>query len=210
LSTWLFRYWFWLSIAGIIAGYFSEYKKFTIYITLLSITYLLFISISQTKLEWYAAPLYPFLAFLVAILLYRAAQVMQAWHRLVPLVFLAAIFAYPYLQTGRKVYNPTEYEWDKDLYPISYVLQDAYRGNTSLDNYVICYQDYNTQLLFYIRALNDKGQRISFRDPQKLRAGDKVIASEPQVKEYIETNYTVELVREYLNVRIYKIIGMNA
>ena len=210
LSTWLFKPWFWASIAGIIAGYFSEYKQFTIYITLLSVTYLLFISISQTKLEWYAVPLYPFLAFLVSILLCRVVKVLQRWHRLVPLVFLAAVFAYPYLEIGRKVYNPTEYEWDKDLYPISYILQDAYRGHSSLDKYVVCYQDYNTQLLFYIRALNDEGQRISFREPEKLKAGDMVIASEQQVKQYIETNYTVELVKEYYNVRIYKIIGMNA
>jgi 4-amino-4-deoxy-L-arabinose transferase-like glycosyltransferase len=210
LSTWLFTPWFWFSIAGIVAGYFSAYRKFTIYITLLTLSYLLFISLSQTKLEWYAVPLYPFLAFLVSILLCGVVEVVRKWHRLVPYVFLALVFAYPYLEIGRKVYNPTEYEWDKDLYPISYVLQSAYRGKTSLDNYIVCYQDYNTQLLFYIRALNDKGQRISFREPQKLKPGDMVIASEQQVKQYIETNYSAEVMKEYFNVRIYKIIGLNA
>lgn len=209
LKDWLFKPWIWLSIAGVFAGYFSKNKKFTVFITLLSATYLLFISLSQTKLEWYAVPLFPFLSFLVAMLLMRAIDFVKP-KPAIAFAFFALIFIYPYVQIGRKVYKPTEYEWDKDLYPISYILQDAYRGKTSLDNYVVCYQDYNTQLLFYIKGLNDQGQRISFADPGKLKQGNMVIASEPQVKQFIETNYSTELVKEFYNVRIYKIVGLNA
>ena len=151
----------------------------------------------------------PIVIFLVAILLVRAIEFAQP-KSIIALAFLGLIFIYPYVQIGRKVYNPTEYEWDKDLYPISYILQDAYRGKTSLDNYVICYNDYNTQLLFYTRGLNDKGQHISFAAGYELKVGNMVIASEPQVKQFIETNYSTELVKEFYNVRIYKIVGVNA
>lgn len=219
LKDWLFKPWIWLSAAGIFAGYFSKntlYKKFTIFTGLLTVTYLLFISISQTKLEWYAVPLYPFLAFLVAMILLKAIDIVQSLGKthtaknVIALALLAIVFIYPYIQIGRKVYEPTEYEWDKDLYPISYVLQDAYRGKTSLHNYIVCYEDYNTQLLFYIKGLNKQGQRIGFGDATRLKQGNLVIASEPKVKQYIETNYSTELVREYYNVRIYRIIGLNA
>jgi 4-amino-4-deoxy-L-arabinose transferase-like glycosyltransferase len=210
LKDWLFKPWIWLSIAGVFAGYFSKYRKFTVFITLLSASYLLFISVAKTKLEWYTVPLFPFLSFLAAMLLARVVLFLQAKNIVVALGLLVLVFAYPYLQIGRKVYNPTEYEWDKDLYPISYILQDAYRGNTSLHNYVVSYMDYNTQLLFYVRGLNDRGQRIRFAEPGKLKQGDMVIASEPQVKQFIETNYSTELVKEYYNVRIYRITGLNA
>ena len=210
LKDWLFKPWIWLSMAGVLAGYFSKYKKFTVYVTLLSATYLLFISVSQTKLEWYTVPLFPLLAFLAAMLLVRITAYLQTKHLAVAVAFLALVFIYPYLQIGRKVYNPTEYDWDKDLYPISYVLQDAYRGKTSVQDHLVCYADYNTQISFYVNGLNDQGQNIRFTPPNTLKPGNMVIASEPKVKQYIETNYATELVREYYNVRIYKIIGLNA
>ena len=75
---------------------------------------------------------------------------------------------------------------------------------------MVCYADYNTQLLFYVKGLNDKGHRIGFADPRNLKQGQMMIASEAQVKQFIETNYAVEVVKEYYNVRIYKIVGLNA
>lgn len=216
LKNWLFKPWIWLSIGGVFAGYFSKYKKFTVFVALLSATYLLFISLSQTKLEWYAVPLFPLLSFLAAMLLVRVVSYLQTLGKgeiaknVIALVFLALVFIYPYLQIGRKVYNPTEYEWDKDFYPISYILQDAYRGKISLKDHVVCYWSYNTQLLVYVKALNDRGQHIRFEEPTKLKPGDMVIACESDVKYLIEGIYATELVKEYNTVRIYKILGLKA
>lgn len=47
-------------------------------------------------------------------------------------------------------------------------------------------------------------------EPGKLKQGDKVIASEPQVKQFIETKYSIELIKEYYNLPIYRITGLNA
>jgi 4-amino-4-deoxy-L-arabinose transferase-like glycosyltransferase len=208
LKDWLFKPWIWLSIAGVFAGYFSKYRKFTFFITLLSATYLLFISLSQTKLEWYTVPLFPFLSFLAAMLLVRITAYLQAKHVAVAVAFLALVFIYPYLQIGRKVYNPTEYEWDKEIYPVSYFLQDALRENVPLNNHVLCYWSYKPLVLPYLKALEDKGQHVRFGEVMELKAGDMVIAGEPDVKYLIEGIYDTQLVKEYNEVRIYKILGI--
>jgi hypothetical protein len=219
LKDWLFKPWWWVSLPGILAGYFSRdllQRRLTIYASLLSLVYLLLISLSQTRLEWYAVPLYPFLCFLVAMLLYRVLTFLQGLDNrsisraIIGFIFLALVFVVPYIKIGRKVYNPTEYEWDQELYPISYVLQDAYRGKRPLNNYKVCYRGYRTHLLFYIKALNQQGRPVNFSDPASLRPGDNVIACERDVKQQIEARYSYQLEKEFYNVRFYKILGVKS
>ena len=219
LKNWLYKTWWWLSVAGIVVGIFAgifRMRRLTIFVALLSLTYLLFISVSQTKLEWYAVPLYPLLCWLPAMLFYRLVLYLRGpdihpTARLaLPLLMLVLVFMFPYVNIVRKVYYGREYTWDEELYPISYVLQSAHRGHASLSGHVVCYQGYNTQLLFYIRALNRQGQQIDFAEASGLRTGTLAIASEPEIKRYIETHYTYEVAREYYNTRIYKILAVKS
>jgi len=215
LYYFLFPLWFWFVPAGVLLGLLSDWKdkRFVFFISLAAIIYTLFISLSETKLEWYTVPLFPLLSFLVAVFFVRISVMIHARisNNAVRFTALAIVylpvFAYGYFGIIHKVYNPVEYEWDKDLYPISYVLQEARYGKRSVDGYVICYEGYSTQLLCYVRALNEMGQKIDFRRQDSLIAEQRVLASEPNVKKAIEENYQVEIEGEYGNVRFYRIVG---
>jgi 4-amino-4-deoxy-L-arabinose transferase-like glycosyltransferase len=207
--------WFWVVPCAIVAGLsFLRGHAYTliVYCTLLSLSYLLLISLSQTKLWWYTVPLFPLFGLLIGGVLYFLLEKLK--ERINPGVIkktatpaiLILVFIFPYIQIGRKVNNPLEYKWDKGLYSISYLLQEAVRGKISLDNHFIAYKDYNTHLLFYVRSLNDRSQKIDFKDPETLNAGDLVIASEPNVKDFIQQKFRYEIVRHYDEARIFRIV----
>lgn len=64
-----FSFWY-LIPCGLIVGMLSKDKqvsRFTVFLTLLVITFFLIISTAATKISWYSAPLFPFLALLVAL-----------------------------------------------------------------------------------------------------------------------------------------------
>ena len=155
----------------------------------------------------------PLLSLLAAIALRAAARLVQSKaqssraHALLPYLLLAVVFAYPYQHIFRKTFRPTEAEWDKEVYPISYILQKADRGHYSLSDHYVCHEYYSDQVLFYIRTLNEKGQKISYIAYKQIAPGDTIIADEPQVKLKIEENFEVEVLYSYYNARIYNILA---
>ena len=211
-----FTYWLLFAIAGVVSGFKSKnslVRAFTPYGLLLIVFYLLVISTAETRLPWYAAPLFPLLSVFAAIGLYAAIKLVQSRFktfsrpRLLPYIFLAVVFIYPYQHIFRKTFRPTEEEWDKELYPISYILQKADRAQYSLDNYYVCHEYYSDQILFYIRTLNEKGQKISYRSVEQIAPGDTIIADEHPVRQRIEEKFDFEVLYAYYNVRIYKILS---
>ena len=186
---------------GIAIGLFSKeemIRKFTVYNTLLVFSYLLIISFSQTKLEWYEIPLFPFLAFINAIALYVVFDYLRSstgittyfTFNIIPFVFLFVIFVSPYEKIINKVYLPKEYEWDKNFYEISIYLKESLKSKHSVQNHFLCYDGNNTHILYYVNLLNDKNQNINFIDWKNLKNKDLIIASQANVQEEIEKNYS--------------------
>jgi 4-amino-4-deoxy-L-arabinose transferase-like glycosyltransferase len=214
LRYFLFDIWFWFVPGGIILGLSSNLqdRKFVSFTTLLILTYGIIISFSKTKLEWYVVPMFPLLALLVMMFFWRTTDFILARIKInsfritcCALLYLP-VFVYAYYTIGRKVYNPSEYEWDRDLYPISRVLKEARYGNGCVDGYVICYEGYSTQIDCYVRALNDAGHAVRFETVDRLRPNQKVIASEPDVIKTIEDNYDVVVDRTYYNVKFFRVV----
>lgn len=210
--------WYWLVPCGIATGFFykeEKIRKITLYSTLLAVSYWLVISFSKTKLEWYEVPLFPFLALIVAITIYsvfiflRYSPHITGFFRfnIIPYVFLFIVFLFPYEKIIDKVYIPKEYDWERDFYQISYYLRDAVKLKHSVQNHYLCYEDYYAHLLFYVNILNDNNQCVSFKDWHDLQAGDMIIASQSDVQENIEENYSFEITDSFQNVKKYKIHG---
>lgn len=210
--------WYWLIPCGIAIGLCSKeekIRKITLYNSLLLLFYLIIISIAQTKLEWYAVPLFPFLASINAIALYvvfdyfRKSTGIATYFKfnIIPFVFLFAVFVSPYEKIINKVYFPKEYDWDKNFYEISVYLKDALKSKHSVQNHFLCYAGNNTQLLFYVNLLNDKKQNVNFIDWKNLKDGDLIIASQTNVQEDIEKNYSFELTENFQGIKKYKIHG---
>ena len=210
--------WFVLVPCGILTGFFIKDKKInrlTLFSFLMVITFLLVISFSQTKLNWYDVPLYPFLAILIAVFIYIVFRLLQnlGWANrtftvnIVPFIFLILIGFTPYQRIFDMTQSPKKYDNNKDFYGLSYYLKDAVAGKHDLSNQYLLYNGYSAPYLFYLNILNDKGVKISFKAWKKLEDEDVVIASQDDVKLYVEENYLYEVIHAEENVVTYKING---
>ncbi len=210
------KHWYYVVPFGILAGLLQKdrrIKELTIFSTMMIVVHLLVISISKTKFSWYNAPEFPFIALILGIGIYTIFRALQNSSNTIgllklnvaQLILLLFVFAYPYQFIYNKTHKPKEWNKEKKFYEIGYFLQDALRGKEDVDGYYVMYDGYNTQNLFYLKALQTKGVAIDFKDWKALDPGDKVIAHQPQVKEYIEEHYSFRLTEKDNNIFKYKI-----
>lgn len=210
-----FSQWYWLVPLGIILGLLNrndKVKKLTIFSGICSGIYFLIISGSSTKVQWYDIPLFPFLSILAAVsihtiftLLSNLTEVNKILARnIFPYLFLFIIFLHPYSKIIETVYFPKSICEDQHI-GICYYLQDKMRSESPPEKLGICYFSYNTHILFYMQILNTKGWTLQFEDFRLLKKGDKVLASQPDVRLCIERIYFYDVrdtefpyVKEYL------------
>lgn len=213
LSTWYF-----LVPIGLLIGLFCKdirIKRLTQFSGIMVFTFLLVISLSKTKLEWYDVPLYPFLAVLVAISIYQLFLFLknrewltQKLHvNFIPYILLILVFIGPYHKIFKKTFNPKEYPWHVEFYEISYYLKNAVKGEHNLQGKHLLYDGYNAHNQFYINLLNDKGVNFSTKSWTDLREDDIVITHQSKIKQHIDEHYNHEQVSQTGNVITYKIYG---
>jgi len=192
------------------------FRKLTYFSALISLSYWLIISISKTKLEWYEIPLFPFLAMLIAMGIFGIFYYLLIEPKLktiflfpvMSFLFLFSLSYVPYTKMLDKVYLPKEYPWDDEFYQLSYYLKHALSKLEETRAYNICYDGYHAHILFYLNQLNDLGQNIGFKDWVFLEKGDLIIASQSNVKQYIEQYYIYELISEHKTIKKYRIIDL--
>jgi 4-amino-4-deoxy-L-arabinose transferase-like glycosyltransferase len=212
MSGYLFPFWIWFLPVAIIAGFLSKdqrVKQVTAFNFIVTSTYFILITVSKTKLYWYAVPLYPLLSLHIAVLLYQLYTFLKrinffSRYPFVAVALVSVVFIYPYQKIGRKVYHPQEYSWD-NMYPISGLLQDAFHKRIPMNNCVISYKDYDQHFKVYTDALRNRGQVINYKQPENLSPGDTVIASEKAVYQVIESKYNVAILKNDGNIKIYLI-----
>ncbi|WP_159038469.1 ArnT family glycosyltransferase [Brumimicrobium mesophilum] len=211
-------YWHLLIPCGVIFGFLVKDKKInrlTLFSTLMVVTFFLIISTAQTKIEWYSVPMYPFSAILIAVFIYYIFNVLKnttvfnetLWYNITPFIFLFLLGVTPYQQVFEKTYLPKEHRFEVEFYELGHYLQDAARGRIDINNTFVLYDGYNAHNLFYIKILNDKGIKTEFKDWKNLDSGDKVIAQQKHLKEYLIKHYKYEIIFQKGNVVTYKIYG---
>jgi 4-amino-4-deoxy-L-arabinose transferase-like glycosyltransferase len=198
----------------------SRIKQITLFSTILALSYLLIISISQTKSEWYDLPMYPFLSILIAVTIFHFYDFLKNfdWQnynllgKIVPIIFIFIIILVPYQKILGKTYNPQVYPWEKDFYEIGYYLKDAIKGKQAVDGYFLLDDSpwgYNPHIKFYVVILQDKRVNISFKDWKNLNNGDRVITHQKNIKDYIIMNYTHDVINQTGNITKFNIYGRN-
>ncbi|WP_317899860.1 ArnT family glycosyltransferase [Aurantibacillus circumpalustris] len=203
---------------GMLIGLFSKdnrIKKITLFLTLLVITYFIIISIGKTKLEWYDAPLYPFLSILIAFFIHYIFDALKTNPFLnqnfkgnpVPYILLFLLFIGTFERAWSKTYLPEEAPWDAEIYEIGYYLKNAIKGKYDLENKHLAYDGYKAQNTFYLRVLNDKGVNTHEKEYTGLVKNDMVIACQEHVKNYIRNNYLYTEKHEQGPVFTYTIYG---
>ncbi len=207
----------WLVPIGLLLGATHrdpKIKRVTLYAALISGTYLCLISAAKTKLEWYDAPLYPFLSILAAAAIHWVFMALRnikltflspTQKKILAFVFLIAVFYSPYSCTVRRISHPADPDSEEPLMSVSYYLKDALEQSKPLPKTVICYDGYNAHLQFYIAKIKDRGEQIVTKDWQKLSAGDVVIAAQTDIKTYITAHYKVAAQAYPHQVSVYRI-----
>jgi len=218
LTDYHYANWYWLLPCGMAVGFFikdEKIRRITLFATLIAVSYWLIISCSETKIEWYEMPLFPFFALIVAVIIYTVFTFLKNMPEITnllsfntaPYIFLFIVFLSPYEKIIDKVYMPKEYDWDKEFYQVSYFLKDAVKSKRSVKDHYLCYDGYRAHLLFYVNILNEKNQNVGFKDWHNLQSGDRIIASQSNVQADIESKYSYELIGVVNNIKEYKIAG---
>lgn len=216
LSKHHYAAWFWLLPAGFLAGVFSKkssIRKITWFSFIIIVSYGLIISFSKTKLEWYEAPMFPFMAIPIAVLMYQIFILLKKTdlvselyvRNVLPYLFLFLLFYHPYRSTMDKVYFPKENEFDKDNYTVSYFLKDALKGKYDIADHIIFYKGYHAHLLFYKHLLTSRGINVALEESPEFKSGDRVIISQAETGRYIIKHFKYEPLMTDRNLKVIRI-----
>jgi 4-amino-4-deoxy-L-arabinose transferase-like glycosyltransferase len=192
-------WWIFLLPSAYIALQKKPFDKLTISGFLLALPFLLVISFSKTKLEWYDLPALPFLAISASLIL---KEIIDSITRINPAIptyaLLVLLFTLPVQQVWNQNYRPrASLGSEKEYYfSISSTLKSALRGHFNIDGFVIVHDESYQQFIFYEKALEQKGVHISKQSLEELQPGDKVLASMGHIKEELLRRFTT---REILN-----------
>ncbi|MCL2245546.1 MAG: glycosyltransferase family 39 protein [Lentimicrobiaceae bacterium] len=210
-----FNIWLLLIPFGIFTGLLNKdqrIKNLTLFTTITAVTFFLVISSAQTKLPWYALPLYPFISILAGVFIYYIFSFIKENRKLagyfkyniVPYVFVCVVFFAPYVLIFNKTYKPKEDV--EDFYRTSYYLRDLLNGKRQGDNFTILYDEYSAPVLFYVNLLNENGKNITLRNSTFVKIGETVLTIQNQMKEFVEKNYDFNIVEQYENIVVYEIL----
>lgn len=195
-----FGYWFLLPFS--LALYFGKlgkqkYNALISYLLLLIVFYLLVISSAQTKLIWYDVPLYPLMAILTAVIIVEAISNLNFYKAkstisdlIAMSIIVIGLFYATYSKIIDKTYLPKELFYEIEHYRLSHYLKSAISKNLEIPEADICYNGYHVFIEFYTNLIQENNKPISFVDWNHLKSGDRVIASQNNIIEFITTNYT--------------------
>jgi len=200
LSKERFSSWFIPLIAGAFLNIYNphEQQKKIIFSSVgLIVVYLLIVSISTTKLEWYDMPLYPYMALVASYsiyLLYKKTQIsLQKNTVLVSSSFLLLLFIFPYYlmfskSQSNRIPDGQRFHEGKEMYLFSRI-----KSGENLDRLHVYHDDYGGSLLFYKYKLRENGQDIETTNQIDFQVDDKVLLNSSHVRK-IETKYNFSVI----------------
>ena len=215
LFDYRFIIWVFFIPAGIIFGKKNKdtrIKNLTIFAFIMALIYLLVISSAQTKLWWYAVPMYPFLSLLVGIFIYHIFLILKEKkffkYKILHYIFLIIIFITPYSLVIGKIYQQRQITWKKDYNGVNYYLRDILQNKIENDNFTILYEGDFTHGKFYLTPLQKQGKNILLKNMNKdIEIGEVVLFSQDKVKEFLEEKYEIKILETFQIIGLYEIVS---
>jgi hypothetical protein len=179
--------------------------------------YFLIISFGMTKLKWYDAPLYPFLAIingcaLWIIFQYIVDKVKFPFRKefLFP-AFAFIIFFYPYKQNAKIFFTFLASPPHPDV-QFSGFMNELKTSNPELREYAVIprwVEMYHGHASFFVKLFNSQGYSLSIASLQtnKLKESSYAMASEEKTKWLLQTMYHCKIISTYKNCILYQIIS---
>jgi 4-amino-4-deoxy-L-arabinose transferase-like glycosyltransferase len=194
----------------------EKIRTFSVFSFVLSITFYLVISTSQTKIQWYAFPLLPLLALQAGILVWILLKgivsyvTSKAQFNKVPLLYFSIIlvFSSSYSKSVDNASERTFEEWYMSYNNIQEYLKPE-RQVQKKAILVATNNDVQIPYLFYYHKLNGDGFNLKYQlgYSNYYKAGDKLIVEDPAIQQVIERNYTFNVIDEFRHLKVYIITG---
>lgn len=207
-----FSSWFLLLIIGASTAFFIEdktVKSFLTNLTILVATYLVIITFSITKLEWYDMPLYPIISIIAAYPLYYIIQTLisdsnpKRWIQQVLIIIV--VFIYPYhmmfdKSQGNRIAAGEKKQEANELYLFSRINQ-----KNNLDKITVYYSEYTGSLLFYKYKLAELNQEIELSNTGEFHLNDKILVSNDSLIHRMHEQYTFSTIDQLENAQLVQI-----
>ncbi|MDR3678966.1 MAG: glycosyltransferase family 39 protein [Flavipsychrobacter sp.] len=212
MALYQFKPWYWLIVPGVLAGLFMDNKKYrdlTVYLILLNALFFLVISSAQTKLYWYAMPMYPFLSAIVGLFIYCVFSMLQKrgrWTAVLSYLLLPVVFLLPYKEAiALNTALPNIGSQRMGNEHMAEYLHNALEGKQSITGRVVIYTGYQANINWYLEAL---GHRNDIQNNlEKADSVENIIVFQDSVKKYMETHYQTTILQAYYNVTVYRLNG---
>lgn len=206
-----FSYWFSLLCLGIMLSFFraeDTLKKVMHICMVLILSYLGIIMLSETKLEWYDMPLYPYMALLAAYPIYLLFEKISYKNppisNYLKYFLLSLLFLYPYMtmfyksQSNNIPDGQVPYEI-KDIY-----LYQKQKHGINLNGIKVYNTDWKGSLLFYQYKLTEAQQQIVIiSDISQIATHDTVLVSEDTLKNILKNTYNTTIVDRLKNAELH-------
>ena len=214
LFTVRFSYWALFFMFGLVLMFKMEkgIKRDILWmIFLLCCSYLLTITLSKTKLEWYDMPLYPYLAIIAAFSMhYFLKLTVNEKQKIVTSYALVALISfYPFMISfGRSQANSIGLN-ERNAEANELYIFNAIKTHENLDEVRVLYHGWNGGLLFYKYRLKEQHQHIQLcTGVDGLNIGDKVLVSNDSLENVLKQFYNVEKVNGHHAATLYTVTQM--
>ncbi len=204
-----FSIWFVLFVIGVFLAYVSEdlkLKKLLVYLLTLILAYLLIITISITKLEWYDMPLYPYIsvitAFSILLLIEKFILLSQQSSGQQITLVLIFIFAFPYYRMFEKSQGNSIHIDEKIAEANENYLFKRSQEKKNLGGIHVYFTGYKGSLLFYKYKLTELGQNIELVNDGNFAMNDKVLVSNDSLFASITKKYIFTTIDTYQHSKL--------
>lgn len=185
-----FTPWFIFLFLGIFLIDTKDERQLSFYkfIILISASFLLIISFSQTKLIWYDMPIYPYLSILSANGIYQIFLIVKKRNLKLSIAFLVLLFIPFYKSMFSQCYVPRLYSYEVNEYKLCEYIRENKKRLKDHKNLNFLWKNYEPQNLFYFYMLKEENPYI--RNNKPINKGDIIITQDENIAELIEKNYS--------------------
>jgi 4-amino-4-deoxy-L-arabinose transferase-like glycosyltransferase len=190
-----------------------QHRQISIYLIVVSITFLLIISFGS-KGFWYDAPVYPLFAVIIGLnfmdllewLLDKFSLSHGVYRFFTILLIIVAISFYPIKKAiKRETLKKEVFADGGELHSVCYYLDEKIDPELH-KGLKVCYIGFETPPLFYIHKLNYLySMDVRFENYALLEKDDWAVTSNTECKKYIEANYLYRVMDERNYTTLYKI-----
>ncbi|NNC95892.1 MAG: hypothetical protein HKN92_10045 [Chitinophagales bacterium] len=184
-------------------------KKFIQFTSLISVSYLIILSLSKTKLIWYIAPMYPFLSILCGYVLFRTLRSLikigNNSLRLGATAAMILLLMFPYYVILDKVMKRQDNPGERYAYYISKLKEEM--PEFAINTIVI--SSLNPHVSFYRQFYNYRDSLdIEINFPRQIEVGDSVISCDYISIDCLVNKFEVSTLDSYRNCKYLTIDGI--